>query len=302
VLGDVQAHEHHHRGGMILRYLKHPVGRQDPIGTLARIARWQLGTRILARPIVIPFVNDSVLVVERGMRGATGCVYVGLSEFHDMLFVAHFCDAGSHVVDIGANVGVYSILAAAIGAKVTALEPVPSAYSSLVRNVRINGFADAVSLLPKAVGTDSGRVRVTSSLGPTNHVLVPGDIGPESLDVQVERLDDLVDEANLIKIDVEGFESAVVAGGQRLLRQPSTHAVLIELNGLGTRYGYSDRVIHDGFVRHGFSPMRYDSHRRELVELEGPNASGNTLYVRHPSAAMDKLRSAPEVRVLGERF
>jgi FkbM family methyltransferase len=284
---------------MILRYLRHPIGRRDPMSTLARILRWQLGARILARPIAVPFINNSVLVVERGMRGATGCVYVGLAEFEDMLFVAHFCDSGAKVADIGANVGVYSILAAEMGAQVTAMEPVPSAFGCLVRNVRINRFDGFINALPMAVGKEPGRARITSGLGPTNHVLLSGDASSDSVDVQVDCLDNLVDEAHLIKIDVEGFESAALAGGQRVLQQPSTQAILIELNGLGMRYGYRDRDLHDELSDLGFRPMRYEPQHRKLIELRGPHAKGNTLYLRDPSAATEKVQAAAKVRVLG---
>jgi FkbM family methyltransferase len=284
---------------MIFRYLNHPVGRRDPMGTLVRILRWQLGARVLAHPIAVPFINNSVLVVEIGMRGASGCIYVGLAEFEDMLFVAHFCHSGTKLADVGANVGVYSILAAEMGAQVTAIEPVPSAFGSLVRNVRINEFDGLINALPMAVGRETGRVRMTSRLGPTNHVLLSSGGGGDSLDVQVESLDNLVDEANVIKIDVEGFESAALAGGQRVLRQPSTQAILIELNGLGARYGYRDRDIHEELLGLGFRAMRYQPHRRQLTESPAPNPKGNTLYLRDPSAATEKVKAAAKVRVLG---
>ena len=91
----------------------------------------------------------------------------------------------------------------------------------------------------------------------------------------------------------------MIRGAQTLLAQPSLQAVLIELNGLGARYGFSDADIHARLLDFGFRPMRYEPFARRLVALEGHNTSGNTLYVR-PSAALEqRLRAAPAVRVVG---
>jgi len=58
----------------------------------------------------------------------------------------------------------------------------------------------------------------------------------------------------MMKIDVEGFEANVIRGMQTLLAQPSLQAVLIELNGLGARYGFSDADIHVGCWTSAFAP------------------------------------------------
>lgn len=85
----------------------------------------------------------------------------------------------------------------------------------------------------------------------------------------------------------------------RLLAQQPLQAVLIELNGLGARYGFSDADIHARLLSFGFQPMRYEPFARRLVALEGHNTSGNTLYIR-PSAALEqRLREAPAARVVG---
>jgi hypothetical protein len=63
-------------------------------------------------PVVVPFVGDTRLLVARGMRGATGNVYVGLHEFEEMAFALHALRPSSRFIDVGANVGSYTVLAA----------------------------------------------------------------------------------------------------------------------------------------------------------------------------------------------
>lgn len=99
--------------------LRHPLGRVSRRKTLARFVRWQVGSRLLGNAAVMPFVADAQLLVRTGMQGATGNLYVGLLELEPMGFVLHVLKRDELLLDVGANVGVYSILAAGGGARPT---------------------------------------------------------------------------------------------------------------------------------------------------------------------------------------
>ncbi|WP_017364163.1 hypothetical protein, partial [Methylococcus capsulatus] len=91
--------------------LNHPLSQGRKLPALARFVRWQLGSRLLPGEVVCPFVNDACLVVRPGMTGATGNLYVGLHEFEDMAFLLHYLRPEDLFVDVGANVGSYTVLA-----------------------------------------------------------------------------------------------------------------------------------------------------------------------------------------------
>lgn len=79
------------------------------------------------------------------MTGATGNIYTGLHEFIDMAFCLHLLRPGDLFIDVGANVGSYTILASkVVGANSFTLEPVPETFKRLKRNININ---DIVSLV-----------------------------------------------------------------------------------------------------------------------------------------------------------
>lgn len=282
-------------------YLEHPLGRRNRGATLMRILRWQLGSRLLGAQAAVPFVDRSRLLVGTGMHGATGNVYVGLMEFEDMAFVLHLMREGDQFLDVGANVGVYSILAASRGARVLAVEPVPDTYEQLLDNIHLNRFQERIEARRVGVGKGAGELRFSIGSGPTNHVLTAGESTDHSVTVAVDTLDAIAagSAPTMLKIDVEGFEANVIAGAARLLNEPSLQAVLIELNGLGARYGFNDDDIHNELLTAGFSPASYEPFARRLTPLDGHRTSGNTLYVR-PSAALEqRLREAPAVRVVG---
>src|SRR5947207_9346885 len=91
----------------LLRTLKfiwnHPISSGNRRAAIVRYARWQIGTRLLGAPVLMPFVESTQLLCERSMTGATGNLYCGLHEFGDMGFLLHFLRREDLFVDVGAN-------------------------------------------------------------------------------------------------------------------------------------------------------------------------------------------------------
>jgi len=267
--------------------LNHPLGRRDRFGTLVRYIRWQIGSRMLREAVAMPFVGGTRLLIRTGMHGITMNIYVGLHEFEDMLFVHHLLRKGDEFIDIGANVGEYAILAADRGAKVLAMEPIPA-------NIHLNRFQDQIEARNMGVGIEPDELQFSTTTGPTNHVLASGEHTDYAVTVAVDALDTIAAawSPTMIKVDVEGFEANVIRGGHKMLTTESLQAVLIELNGLGARYGFNDAGIHSQLLKHDFSPMHYDPFKRLLMPLDHPKTSGNTLYVRNSPGLEQRLQQA----------
>lgn len=88
----------------------HPLNAYGRWAALGRFARWQAASRLLAGPIALPFVEETRLFASKGMTGATGNWYCGLHEYAEMAFVLHFLRDSDLFVDVGANVGSYTVL------------------------------------------------------------------------------------------------------------------------------------------------------------------------------------------------
>jgi FkbM family methyltransferase len=244
--------------------------------------------------VAMPFVDGSRLLVRTGMHGATANLYVGLIEFEDMAFALHLLRKGDAFIDVGANVGVYSLLAAGRGAQVLALEPVPDTYEQLLDNLYLNRLHMRVDARNTGVGSARGELQFSTQSGSTNHALAQGESADHSVSVAVDALDEIAAGMNptMIKIDVEGFEAEVIRGATHLLSQPSLQAVLIELNGLGARYGFRDADIHTRLLAFGFSPARYSPFKRRVIALSDHQRFGNTLYVRSSPEMDERLQEA----------
>jgi FkbM family methyltransferase len=279
---------------------RHPVTRRNRVRALLDYARWQVGSRLVPGPVVAPFIGGTRLVVEPGMTGATGNLYVGLHEFEDMAFVLHLLRPDELFADVGANVGSYTILAAgAAGARVVAFEPIPATFDRLRRNIALNALDPRVDARCAGVGARAETLTFTSDRDTTNQVLRDGDdtVGP-TVAVPVVRLDDALAGAvpAVLKVDVEGFEGEVLDGAAATLSDPGLIGLVIEL---APGRGYAIADLHARIVAHGLIPVRYAPFERALTAADPRPGHGNALYVRDLAAARARVAAAPQQRVKG---
>lgn len=219
-----------------------------------------------------------------------------------MAFVLHAIRSGELFVDVGANIGAYTVLAASIpGTRCAAFEPAPETFERLTENIRLNDFGSRVQANQLAVGVEDGELVFTKGLDSVNHVVGPDDDAKERIAVPVKRLDTVLRDENpvVMKIDVEGYEMLVLQGAEGILKKTSLLAVVLEMNGSGARYGIDEKEIDKLMVDHGFIARSYDPHQRQLIPLPNPNPTGNRIYLRNTADVEQRLRSAPRFTLAG---
>ncbi len=154
--------------------------------------------------------------------------------------------AGSRFLDIGANVGMYSIFAAKMRAcRVFAFEPESQNYALLNRNIFLNDVSGLVSAFCAALSDREGLETLYLSdfvAGGSCHSVgqsVDFNLQPRTtsyaqacIAMTVDRLIEsgAMPVPEFIKIDVDGFEHRVIDGAETTLRDPGVRSVIIELN------------------------------------------------------------------------
>ena len=155
-------------------------------------------------------------------------------------------DAGDVLVDVGANVGMYTVWAAKTrGTRVFAFEPEAQNFALLNRNIVLNDLGGQVKAYCLALSDQAGFSELhlaTLDLGGSCHSLGKRvDFKHQPMNPLYSqgciaaRLDDLVasgvmPQPDHIKIDVDGFEPKVIAGASRVLREHKVRSLLIEVN------------------------------------------------------------------------
>lgn len=161
------------------------------------------------------------------------CTYVdGRYEPNEMYAVASLLRPGMCFVDVGANEGIFTLLAARLvgdSGAVHAFEPSPREAMRLADNVALNGLAN-VHMHRAALGNAHGTaVLHVSDVEHPGHNTLGGFVYRESkqtdsIDVPVLTLDEVANQEGLerldvLKIDVEGSETAVLQGARNVLQK-----------------------------------------------------------------------------------
>lgn len=170
----------------------------------------------------------------------------GLYDYDFMNFFIRFIDSEDIVLDVGANIGAYTLLFArcASRGRVVAFEPELTAFARLSENVGRNGLEARVRLVNIAVGGEVGTLRFSvGDKSSTHHVALDRDDPPlKTMEVLCTTLSDeatlqSIDRCDFVKIDVEGYEESVIAGGQAFIQRTRPKAILFEANGRSLDYG-----------------------------------------------------------------
>lgn len=133
---------------------------------------------------------------------------------------------GSSFLDIGANIGLMSVIASrCVGERgiVYSVEANPNTVSILQTNIELNNCKN-IELIPVALSDEQGTALLFENweVNRGGASLISQSDGQEAVEVKMERLDDLFDEnttIHLVKIDVEGFEPQVISGGVKLFQK-----------------------------------------------------------------------------------
>jgi FkbM family methyltransferase len=176
---------------------------------------------------------------------------------------------GDVVIDVGANIGLFSLVVAKRlerlgGGTVFAVEPATEAFRLLTEHVEANALQDLVAPVRVAFGRDKGTSMLFSSPrfsveDIATYSLVPSS-GEAIENVPVVGCDDWVAEAgvprvDIVKIDVEGAESDVLAGMSNVLTNHRPRALIVEIvDPHLRRAGSSAREVMELMQRRGYDP------------------------------------------------
>ena len=161
--------------------------------------------------------------------------YTGIFELHLSNIFIDLANKGGLFVDVGANYGYYSLLWAGAQSsnKALAFEAVKENAEALSHNVAINNFESRIHIENKVLGQSRGKMNFDSVDGQQTTWGGLTKSAGSGFEVTVDRLDELLEEDSFItvlKIDVEGADTWVLYGAQRLLETKRIRNIFFEEN------------------------------------------------------------------------
>lgn len=180
---------------------------------------------------------------------------------------------GMVVVDIGASIGYYTLIAAELvgeNGKVFAFEPEPENYALLVRNIEANGYKNVLPV-QKAVSNKVETTRLfLSPDGNTGwHRIYDSQDGWDSIEIETVTLDEFFKDKegriDVIKMDVEGAEMAVLQGMSHILKGNDNLKIFTEfMPMLLEKFGSSPEGYLSQLIKHGFKLYGIDEQKEQI--------------------------------------
>jgi FkbM family methyltransferase len=195
-------------------------------------SRWPLGVESVSlemAPVNLCHFNKSDLMHRQ-------IAWLGFYELPLSRRIKELATDGGLLVDVGANIGYYSLMWAGLRAdnKVYAFEPSPRVFRMLHSNIRAAGLDSRVRAFASALGKEKGKVQFDP--GPEDQSGWGGitkETGEGTISVESNRLDEILPEGLIIdtlKVDTEGADTEVLFGAERLLRERRIRRIFFEVN------------------------------------------------------------------------
>jgi FkbM family methyltransferase len=218
-----------------------------------RLLFWLLQlTRNKALPISLP--DRSRILMTQQRPDALTCFWLGMDhpEFAKLYWqILCALPVGYNVIDAGAHIGYYALMAAhrlrQVGAGlVFAFEPHPINFADLQRNQQLNNMSNLIPI-QKAVADQTTRMRLFSNSdlrgGSVSNSLKQLSAHDISYEIECTTLDDFMDthkeaKIGLIKLDVEGAELPALRGAQRLIERDKPYIIYEEAEDRDRAFGY----------------------------------------------------------------
>lgn len=283
----------------ILKYIyKHPLNKNRKLKAIFNFFKWQFISFFLKRGQIVKWIDDTKFIVRKGDTGLTGNLYCGLMDFRDMGFLLHYLRETDTFYDIGANLGIYTLISSSIKKCISyTFEPIPNTYNRLIEQIKINKIQKKVFLNNCGVGKKSENLKFTYFFDSGNKVSI--DSSDDVITRPVISLDDSFNPKSntVVKIDVEGYEKFVLEGGSKFFSNNNVKVLIIELNDLSDDYGYSINEIHQIILSHGFMQVKYDPIKRNLYHLKNirENEDVNVIYIKNFSDTLKRCKKSKKV-------
>jgi FkbM family methyltransferase len=206
-------------------------------------------------------------------RDSLGLSIFGVHEPLTTEIVKKEVRKGNTVIDIGANIGYYTLIFASLvgeNGKVIAFEPDPTNFTILKKNVEINGYQN-VTLIQKAVSNETNKVKLYLHNSVENSIVEINN-GHPYIEIDTVRLDDYLDnnnlDINLIKIDIEGAEGKALQGMTHLLEKNRAVKIITEFRPIALEQsGICSEEFLKLLMELGFKLYEINEQEKEIIPV-----------------------------------
>ncbi len=279
------------------KLLTHSNCKDKKILTILKVILWKFNQLTFKKPIISPFSDSTKLVCYPDSSYGGYVFFARYPEVEEMDFIKSIVSDSDTIIDVGANIGAITVLAAskALKGHVHAFEPTPELIPRIHENVALNNLSERVTINQLAVGDENGTIQFTQGSHSEVNKIYKRESGDntKTLDVRSITLDTYakntkIRHIHLLKVDVEGAELLVFRGAKSILR--STDVIVFEVNKNCTQFGYTADELVDHIRTKGFFVFALTSVKLVLInQLGSINQTINLVAVKKTPQAVSKI-------------
>jgi FkbM family methyltransferase len=234
-------------------------------------------------------------------------IYCEYFELMEREFLRAFLRPGDIFVDIGANIGLYTLIAASCvteSGSVYSFEPAEKSFKRLCDNVILNGFSN-IKCYQMALSNETGEFPFyTSEDGHDAWNSFATPIAGKAFSKEIIKCKkwddfvfqhDLIDRVTMVKIDVEGWESRVLEGARGSLSRKDAPLLQVEFTEeASASAGFSCEFLYNLLEELGYKMFLYDHHKGDIVPdpLRSSYPYINLIATKNPDKIRGRLRKA----------
>lgn len=286
----------------------HPANQRRQVQAISRFLGWQIRKRITRRSLDINWSGNMKLRCYPDSRSASASLYCGLYDYDEMFFLQRFLQNGDSFLDVGANVGIYTLLAAqqSPAGQIYSIEALPKNVVRLNENLSLNQFNN-ITVYELAVSSYQGHIPLDLADGdstPSISVITAKTEQSDrhSLQVSTDTLNNLmvgsIERLTLAKMDIEGAELLALKGATLLLQQHRPMVWILEINSQIQNFDYTAEDLVDFLDSHDYGLYKYSADNNQVYPISlGDKTGNNVLAIARPFLGLVHQRlNIPDVR------
>jgi len=209
---------------------RHPANQGRRLRQVAVALTFQIRGRVARRPSPVPLGRKSRVLAYLDDSSSRKAAYANPPDWPEMHIWMNYLGPGSLFVDVGADIGLYTVLAIDAGAEAIAVEPRIEATERLRENLALNGYSATIAAV--ALSSRAGQAKLAGEDATKHHLVADDPVDNPARIVPVTTLDELLGKrhAHGVKIDVEGAERLVLIGAALALAEGRIGLLQLEWN------------------------------------------------------------------------
>ena len=280
--------------------LRHPDNRRHRWRATLRFFHWQLHKRLRKTPITVRVGTNRSFKVVCDSSFSSLVVYNRLPDWDEMNFLLRLLRPADGFIDIGANVGFYTVLASTVVTvgPILTIEANPKNVLILREQIQLNDLQNT-TVMDFALGNVAGEVAFSDSSRETGSLASGDEADGCVIKVPCKTLDAVLGslalpDCTIAKMDVEGCEEMILQGGTKTLVQKRIGVWLFELadTGLKRHHSSAEQLVKI-FNDHGYSVHYWDEESRRLGKRGDETDTDRANYI----ACLDAERIVQRLRL-----